>query len=1007
MIGPIKKKIIDMIKDNNIWKKEYQNSDIPNEMKNSDELIFDYIYLYPPSPEGYNEKTFYKNGMKLYNNERNNDRVKYPLIIKIKIDCEKSKEFSFELKRNYPSSKIPFERDNYYNTYEDAINKIIEYDSLKNEHLTIIHNNEIIKDRKQLLPYDKFTNPIIFFFQPSKKKNVKKYVYFVGPDDCYYLPYNENITLTDEDIKNKLFLCKREEIEKHSNNIFISKFKECNNDDIEEYCKDEMKNEIIFSMIEKKYKFKLNVIQINHSGDKANDCIFFTIECKCDEKLSDFKKKISEQNLCKFPKWKLCCGELPSNLKYLIDDNLQMVHFYLNRFFVIYLQEIVENEISYCITLTGFPDYVKINLGWTLTGWVYSELTSKWLNSIKKFISSMTGINKERTRFSISNKLIDNKDFKLKPKNTEITYFIDCELLEDPDGCEITKEDLSSSLLPSSSSSSKLYHYKCYKCKNLINDNSKRYFLNYIPTSISKVYCENCFKKIDFITSYHENYFFDKSVPSHYSCSNCHTDISDADSRYHYCLSDEGDINLCCKCYKDFLSNKTKTITNNTNDFRHSSHFKRYSQDYLFCKKSYRYEEEPTDYWRGLTNENEKNKKNEKFKYNLEIDIEIHFENIRIQHKYSYNTIINEIIKDTLLKEKKNPIDYYALDFETTTYLNEKHTLSECGFGKYKYQILIIPKLTKQSFIVYFRLRSDWENQNISPSSYLKHLSRDYIYSDSFSFDSLPVKFEEIKMYIKQKIIEDKKLQEEYEKLLLPEELSDPTQLLAENICFYQHGICSDNIYSGINDFKSLISSSSYPLLFEVVIGYDNSEVNKYKIYRENGDTLLYPYNDNTTYKEIIKFVLENDEANSSELIVVHKDEIIKNTNKLVSGYVFPYKLKPFDLEISFFSLKQITLSPLMNVFIISVSESEKIFHIQCNSDDTIFILNQNIPKEFQIDPSEQIILQRNKNKTLTFHFNDYDIINDKISSTLKLRTFKNENEYIVLRQIKKKKYLI
>jgi hypothetical protein len=83
----------------------------------------------------------------------------------------------------------------------------------------------------------------------------------------------------------------------------------------------------------------------------------------------------------------------------------------------------------------------------------------------------------------------------------------------------------------------------------------------------------------------------------------------DDDKRVHYCLSDDGNINLCVKCYSLFLKRNgdkstiiddKKTTTSSDlsssiiNDFTHPFHFRSVSRSYCSCNRLYPFKDEPT-----------------------------------------------------------------------------------------------------------------------------------------------------------------------------------------------------------------------------------------------------------------------------------------------------------------------------------------------------------------------------------------------------------------------------
>jgi hypothetical protein len=89
-----------------------------------------------------------------------------------------------------------------------------------------------------------------------------------------------------------------------------------------------------------------------------------------------------------------------------------------------------------------------------------------------------------------------------------------------------------------------LYHFKCKKCDEYILDNHPRYHIGF-----ERDLCLSCFTSFSEKNSDWQCEFFEISVPSHYSCSYCKHPISDGEARYHYCVSDDGNVNLCVECY--------------------------------------------------------------------------------------------------------------------------------------------------------------------------------------------------------------------------------------------------------------------------------------------------------------------------------------------------------------------------------------------------------------------------------------------------------------------------
>jgi hypothetical protein len=158
------------------------------------------------------------------------------------------------------------------------------------------------------------------------------------------------------------------------------------------------------------------------------------------------------------------------------------------------------------------------------------------------------------------------------------------------------------SVIPSSQTPL-LSHYICDRCDKHIPDSSVRYHILFYEGKdrFNEDYCYDCFNSFTKTYSDWGCEFFEVSfLSSQYSCSHCKNPISNKNKRFHYCLSDDGNINLCAKCFSKFRNeNKYDSINsedNYVNNFTHSFHFRSTSHSYLCCQRSFPYKYESANY---------------------------------------------------------------------------------------------------------------------------------------------------------------------------------------------------------------------------------------------------------------------------------------------------------------------------------------------------------------------------------------------------------------------------
>jgi hypothetical protein len=248
-------------------------------------------------------------------------------------------------------------------------------------------------------------------------------------------------------------------------------------------------------------------------------------------------------------------------------------------------------------------------------------------------------------------------------------------------------------------------HHKCRKCGTDIPDSSSRYgFLYYKDRSYSEKEKDCCFDCFDVLTNRSSNYkceFFEVSfLPSHYSCSKCDCSISDKVGRFHYCLSDDGNINLCVECFwklqKEYENNDNiiNDKENYINNFIDPFHFHSKSCSYLYCEPSYPYKRKPTKYLYGDDFKGEK-----KIMKPETIVVFGYVDGERCSKTLPITSLIGEMMK--LFLEDKKEDEYCVLDFQSCIPLNNKHTIEQCGVGGSS-EIQIVP-ISQVLYFVYQR----------------------------------------------------------------------------------------------------------------------------------------------------------------------------------------------------------------------------------------------------------------------------------------------------------------
>jgi hypothetical protein len=540
----------------------------------------------------------------------------------------------------------------------------------------------------------------------------------------------------------------------------------------------------------------------------------------------------------------------------------------------------------------------------------------------------------------------------------------------------------SSSSSLSSSSSPRLCSFVCSRCHSGIPDTDHRYGVKMflLDEDEGNTFCEKCFKIFTIDNSDWECEYFEESVPPSHHCVNCKEALIGEKSKnvYHYCLSDDGNVNLCSECYEMFSNkvgdglSKSDFPSVNILDYSHTVHFLKTSRDYLLCFEFWLF---PTEMLYGL------NWRDKVIGISVEFSVHV-YGGVSKSYDFSPTMTIGDLMTRVLLENDKNPHEYCALRGIDFLPLNPKHVVGKCMNGS-SLIIYILPMLEEINDIVYVNGSEDFfrsislkkgKNKSIKKIGELKQIIKNFIIKKEEGFEELMRNVKGIK--------DKSQLSSETIRLYR----SHPSFFMVE--CPNGEDIYVDGM-GGVCDTVNFSTVKSHPfhrcpLVLRVSITKDSDQTTFNIFLNTRGDSppLIYNckhrYDKPHTFFNLKDFLIDRKELEKKDIcLFIYREEFItedrmnevlyKSTEHISCFVNFPLHSEtttqttssPSSSSFSSTSSSSLSSSSERQLVIFYVICIERVFVINCSLNDKVGIVKKEIAEEIGTETSKLLFLSR------------------------------------------------